>query len=579
MVGSFDLEADSLDGPPPPTPGRVRGSSGVAPAKKPLRSEEAGLRSTLALVSSPSPLVVCVACGRGPMDTEWHSKKLRKKHGEVVSTEYVGRWCAGCLLTAKRAYPFVDPYAGMIDNLADPRYKASFAKADRVRRGDEKPDFVPMRVVSKVRVGYKVDKDLELFDGSQFRARFKSSPLEVQAPIETFVMPSGAEVSGVAVSVPGPLRLTTHVTHDCDLHSMHLASAAHIRREQGLEVHDFLTKRLAASMPTRMSHMEVEAAVEAMSEQQTQATVSRPSNSKAGSSDDNDGMEQELVEGKQDAPALHASGGGSWADKSGGRPKAIGRRRRLTPRRCLTPRRTPADGDGAVASLIDALDGRTSGQERIGNASLAELWIRKLDVMAIMNGVEMSGVTLKGARQARDCMVEHGQVGEAAKLRHHLKLTAAACELQRFKTMRSGELLETIDVLEQGGFQVPCVIGLDILMSASRPLSGSRVPDAAVVLNMLWMWPLNPSAPCCDFRARNPKLCDLAASMLEKAAAFKACYVESYLGALLAMGPCREIETAARLFLERWEARQVDDEEVHLFCPGQNAATAVAPLA
>ena len=186
------------------------------------------------------------------------------------------------------------------------------------------------------------------------------------------------------------------------------------------------------------------------------------------------------------------------------------------------------------------------------------------------------GILLRVARAALDRMIEHGDVGEAARLGDHLKVAAAAVELPRFKTMQIEELLE---MLEEGGFQVPWTVGIEIVKEASQVKPGSTVPDAANVLDMLWMWTTGDSEPRRGFSSHSPKLCELSMSMLQTASAFKSRYVDSYIGALLAMGPGCHIETAADLFLERWDTWNQDFDKVCHQCPGREAAMGTAPLA
>lgn len=580
----FDM-GDSQEGVPPPTPRGSRGSGSEvslemsleAPPAKRRRAEATAQNSTLAVIPAPLPLQVCAACDKSPSETEWQSKKLFKRDGVLLRTEYAGRWCAGCLLTAKRAYPLMDAEVGMFDHLSDPKFKANFLKADRVRRGEETASFVPESVTSEVRVGYSVEESFLLYDEQQFRARFKCAAADIGATIETFTMPSGEQVSGVAVAEPGPRKITTYTKQERVRHSVHLEPAGHIRQEQAPEVHKFITTDMTKGWPKRMSHVEVEAQVrraDTMSALRPQAAISsRSAVSDDGCIVDDDGLEEELVEGKQDAPALHSFAGGSSADQSRVHRRGTARRR------ITTGRRLKADGDAPhPGTLIEALDG--SGQKRKDDSSV-EFWIQKLDVNQIMTGsLPKIAFDLRSARLLHERMIGLGQVGEALGLNNHIKLVTSALDMQlRYKTMPTEELLGLIDGLEAEGFHAPTSIAVEILKSMSRPVPGSPVPDADEVLDRLWMWPLDRSAPPSGFQARSPRLCDLDMSMPELAAAFKACYVDSYLGALLAMGPCPDIGVAADLFLRRWEAHQAEDDEANLLCPARQAAKGMASLA
>ena len=495
-----------------------------------------------------------------------------------MSKDFVGRWCAGCLLTAKRAYPLIDPEVAMLDNLADPTYKIAFAKADRVRRGEEKPDFVVESVMSECRVGFRVEEVFDLYDEQQFRARFKCSPLALQAQIEMFVLPSGMEVSGVALSSSGPRRVTTYVTQDRVLHSNHLEPGGHIRQEQGRELHQCLTKVMASRWGKRKSVAELEAAarrVEAMPAQRALVAVgSQPLGSgELCIKDEDEGMVEEVVEAQQDAPALDVTNGRGPLDRSSLKRKAARRRMQI-------PRRSPGYGDFPAGTVIEGLDSSASGPKIRDDNNSVHYWIGALDVLGIMDGtLSKPGILVRGARLLLTKLTEQGNIGEASMLADHLKVALAAAELPRFKAMQIEELLRTIDVVESGGFQVPSAIGVEVLKAATQPRLGFPSPDADDVLDMLWMWQADLSEPPADFKSRSPKLCDLGLCMLDKVAAFKTCYLDSYLGALIAMGPSSGIETAAGKFLARWDAILSGDDDAQRPCPGREAARGIAPLA
>ena len=568
----------SQDPPPPPTPRGSRGSGSEAscavPTAKRPRTSEAAPNTTLALVAAV-PTRFCVACGKSPRDTDWHSTKVKRKNGVVVDTEYVGNWCTSCRITSVRAYPLVDPDVIMADNLADPKIKAAFLKADSVRRRDEKPNFVQATVQSAVDVGFTLEQSFDFYDEPQFRARFRCSPSDVDMQYETFTMPSGAEVTGVAVSIPGPLRLKVFTTTTKSLNSLHLDTSGHIRQEQASEVHQYLIKQ--QGWPKRKSEVEVEAAVmraDAIALQRAVPAVDLRSSAIVDGSPEEDAETVEFVVGQPDGPSLLLAAGGGYGDKSSAKRRVTARRR------IVPPRRSPADGDSATATWMEGIDGSASSQKKKDDTSSADSWITRLDVENIIDGTMTKvGIHLREARKALERMLERGEVGEAVRLEQHLKVSAAALELQRYKTMQKDELLATTDVLEESGYQVPSIIGVEILKISSRPKPGSPSPDAAEVLDMLWLWPQDPSAPRGSFLPRDPKLCDLGMTMSESVAAFKACYVDSYLGALMALGPGCDITIAARLFLARWEDWTDSNQDAHLACPGRYAAKGIAPLA
>lgn len=390
--------------------------------------------------------------------------------------------------------------------------------------------------------------------------------------INTVVMPSGGEASGSAVSITRPCQHCTDETQKKVLHCVDLEPLGRTRQEQGHDWHQFLIKQLAAHGPMLMSPVEVDSAMR-------RADIVGPVQSALvagscqfylsddGSSCDDDGEEYagEAVQGVL----------GSAAPFCG---RGIARRtasKRKVSHRCQ-PFPSLADGDSAGGIVIKVMHGSVSGQKGRDDSGAAGHWIRRLDVKRIMDGgIDKPLVLLRRARQAHQRMMERGEALDAARLEAHLHVSAAASELSRYKHMPHDELLDVIDVLEEAGLQVPDIIGIEILRAASQRLPGPNAPDAANMLDMLWMWPLTSTVP--KFHARSPKLASLCLSMSDKVAAFKSFYVDHYLGALLAMGPGKDIEEAAGLFLERWDNCMAAEDEDDAFCHGWEAAKGVAP--
>ena len=375
---------------------------------------------------------------------------------------------------------------------------------------------------------------------------------------ETVVTPGG-EVSRAMVSVtrPRPVVITS-------------AMQEQVSRSMA---HQFPTNK-TASENNQVLTVEVDAAVtraEAWQAQGVHVAVSFPSSSSQGSSTCDRNLEEEIVEAAHEAPVLT-----KCASPCG--PSRVATTCKVS--RCRHPGKSPANWDSACSIPIASLDGRVGSQKRSDCTGLVERWIRKLDVKGIMDGsIAKPLVLLRGARQVHTHMMEHGAASDAARLEAHLQVSAAAAELPRYKLMPQVELLDVIDVLEEAQIQLPASIGVEILRMASKRVPGSSAPDAADMLDMMWMWPMAPAAPAAQFQARNPKLADLHMNMSDTASTFKSCYMDNYIGAMLAMGPGQDIDNAADMFLDRWQYWSASNSRVPAYCPGREAANGTAPRA
>jgi hypothetical protein len=377
---------------------------------------------------------------------------LRRKGGEVLSELPSGPWCQLCKDTCRIAYPFTDPDKIAASLVEDASFRQQFLKCHGVRVQGDLKDFVGQDVTSELIVGYRLEEEAQVLTCQQFRDNYHRDAEKIGIQTQEFEDEKGGTFRGIVIADPSrPRRLLRWVGRERRLSDHHLAESNHLRREQGQEVFNFLHEKLSwLSQGADLTDEEVRAAIQKADAAQggtARVPASRVSPAEVGTrgalgDDDEEEEYEEMVElGVGRSAVLETD---SVPQAGGGKGKGQGARKRGAGSKAQP---SAAGKKRAGPTVLDTDSGASAG-----DPGTAAHWIKKLDLSALCNGlVAKAGTVLQAARSRVERFQATGDHAEAAALREHLVLAAAANELSRYRQLSFQELYGTVAILCDNG--------------------------------------------------------------------------------------------------------------------------------
>lgn len=394
----------------------------------------------------------------------------RRKGGEVISELPSGPWCQLCKDTCRIAYPFADPDKIAASLGEDASFRQQFLKCHGVRVHGDLKDFVGQDVTSELTVGYRLEEEAQVLTCQQFRDKYHRDAERVGIPIHEFEDEKGGSIRGIVIADPSrPRRLLRWVGRERRLSDHHLAESSHLRREQGQEVFNYLHEKLNwLSQGVDLTDEEVRAAIQKADAAQggtARVPASRVAPAEVGMrgtlGDDEEEEEEyeETVEvGVGRSAVLETE---SVVVVGGARGRGQGRKRG----------KVQPSATGKKRAGLAVMD--TDLAASAADPGTAAHWIKKLNLPALCNGaVAKAGSVLQSARSRVERFQANGDHAEAAALREHLVLAAAANELSRYRQLGFEELSATVAMLCDSGFSelVPSSVQAECVRAKGKSL-------------------------------------------------------------------------------------------------------------